>query len=166
MRAVRIPEDRVGSLIGSGGATIEELEELTGAEITVEDNDVSVEHEDPLDEMIAANIVKAIGRGFEKDQALRLLEDNTTLVVIDINNFAGTDNSKERLKGRVIGRDGESKQHIQNETNCEMAVYGKTVALIGPMDGIQAAKKAVEQLLSGRSHATAYRTIEQHMMDI
>jgi len=166
VRAVRIPEERTGFLIGKGGLNLDEIEELTGAEISVADNDVTIEHEDPLDEMTAANIVKAIGRGFEKDQALRLLEDNATLVVIDIKNFAGTDNSKERLKGRVIGRDGESKRHIESETNTEIAVYGKTVSIIGPMGGIEAAKKAVEQLLSGRSHATAYRTIEQHMMDI
>lgn len=166
VQAVRIPEERIGFLIGSNGSTLDEIEELTGADITVTDNEITVEHEDALDEMVAVNIVKAVGRGFGKDEALRLLEDNATLVVIDVNDFAGTDNSKERLKGRVIGRDGESKRHIESETNTEIAVYGKTISIIGPMGGIEAAKKAVEQLLSGRSHATAYRTIEQHMMDI
>ncbi|MDY6778403.1 MAG: KH domain-containing protein [Candidatus Nanohaloarchaea archaeon] len=145
MRVVRIPDERVGVLIGEGGETVDEIQDLTDAEITIEDNEVTVDCDDPLDEIRALNIVKAIGRGFSPERALRLLEENSTLVVIDVTHFESTDNGKERLKGRVIGRNGEAKEHI-----------------LGPVRKVEVAKKAVEMLLDGRSHATAYQYLEQN----
>ncbi|MDY6773970.1 MAG: KH domain-containing protein, partial [Candidatus Nanohaloarchaea archaeon] len=112
MRHLRIPEERVSVLIGEDGETLEEVQELTGTEIEVEDGKVEIEG-DPLEEIRAFNIVKAIGRGFSPERALRLLEDNTDLCVIDVSEFAPTDNAKERLKGRVIGRDGETRAKIE-----------------------------------------------------
>lgn len=162
MRIVRIPDERVGVLIGQDGETLEEIEELTNTDLTVEDGEVQVEGDDPLDEMTAQQIAKAIGRGFSPDDALRLLEENSGLAVINIKDFTNTDSGKERLKGRVIGRDGEARRHIQKETDTEIAVYGKTVSVLGPLRGVEVAKKAVEMLLNGRSHATAYRYLEQN----
>jgi ribosomal RNA assembly protein len=162
VRVVRIPDERVGVLIGEGGDTLAEIEDLTSTDITVEDGEVQVTGEDPLQEMTAQQIAKAIGRGFNPDDALRLLEENAGLAVINIKDFTNTDSGKERLKGRVIGRDGEAKRHIENETNTELAVYGKTVSVLGPLRGVEIAKKAVEMLLDGSSHAAAYRYLEQN----
>jgi len=162
VRVVRIPDERVGVLIGTNGETVDEIRELTNAQITMDDGAVQIECDQPLEEMRAANIVKAIGRGFKPDKAYRLLEENSSIVVIDVTDFASTDNGKERLKGRVIGHDGEAKAHIEKETDTEIAVYGKTVSILGPIAGLEVAKKAVEMLLSGSSHAAAYRYLEQN----
>ncbi|MDY6771596.1 MAG: KH domain-containing protein [Candidatus Nanohaloarchaea archaeon] len=162
MRVVRIPDERVAVLIGEDGSTLEEIQDLTNTDLTVDDNEVTVEGDDPLQEMTARDIVKAIGRGFAPEKALRLLEDNAGLAVINVKDFTDTDNGQERLKGRVIGRDGEAKQHIQKETNTELAVYGKTVSILGPLRGLEVAKKAVEMLLDGSSHATAYQYLDQN----
>jgi len=162
VHVLRIPDERVGVLIGEDGATLNEIEELTQTDLTVEDGEVEIDGDDPLDELRAVNIVKAIGRGFNPKKAFRLLEENAGIAIIDVTRFAGTDNSKKRLKGRVIGREGEAKQHIENTTDTELAIYGKTVSILGPVSHVEVAKKAVEMLLEGRSHATAWRYIEQN----
>ncbi|MDY6761651.1 MAG: KH domain-containing protein [Candidatus Nanohaloarchaea archaeon] len=165
MRHLRIPEERVSVLIGEDGETLQEVEDLTHADIQVDGVEVEIDG-DPMEEIRAFNIVKAIGRGFNPDRALRLLEDNADLCVMDVSEFAPTDNARERLKGRVIGRDGETREKIENDTNTEIAVYGKTVSILGKIQNVQVAREAVRMLLDGRSHSTAYNYIEKNLEKI
>ncbi|MCJ7450256.1 MAG: KH domain-containing protein [Candidatus Nanohaloarchaeota archaeon QJJ-9] len=162
MRVERIPDERVGVLIGEDGETVEELKELTNTEIEVDEGEINVEGEDPMEEIRAQRIVKAIGRGFSPEKAFRLLEDNSDIAIIDVTDYEETKNGKERIKGRVIGRDGEAKEHIENETDTEISVYGKTVSILGEVKNVHIAKKAVEKLLEGRSHGTAYQVIDKN----
>ena len=153
MKEVRIPEERVAILIGENGETKEDIEDLTDCELTIQDNLAKIEG-DPLDEMDAQNMVKAIGRGFNPDKAARLAERDVMFHMIDINNFASTENSRDRLKGRVIGRDGE------------ISVYGKTIGIIGVAQNIEIISEVIKQLLNGRSHSSAYNYLEKNQAKI
>lgn len=166
MRYVRIPDERVSVLIGTDGETLEEITGLLNAEIEVADDGEVEIHGDPLEEIRAFNIVKAIGRGFAPERALRLLEDNANLAVIDVSEFGGTDNANERLKGRVIGRNGETREKIEEDTDTEIAVYGKTVSILGKMQNVEIAREAVIQLLEGRSHSTVYTYLKRNQSKI
>ena len=161
VREVRIPEDRIGVLIGEGGETKDRIEEDTGTEVTIRDNDVTVEG-DVLDEMDAQKIVKAIGRGFNPDKALKLVQEDFDFHHLDISKFDDSQNGQERLKGRVIGRDGETRKHIEKMTEVELSVYGKTVGFIGHIQNIEVAQGAVKMLLNGSSHSTAYNYLEKN----
>lgn len=161
MKEVKIPEDRVGVLIGEGGETKEEFEDLTDCELVVEDNVARIEG-DALDEMNAQKVVKAIGRGFAPDKAFRLVERDVALYIIDISEYASTSNSRDRLKGRVIGRDGEARRHIEKMTEVDICIYGKTISMIGKAENIQVAQQAVTMLLNGSSHSTAYNYLEKN----
>lgn len=165
MKEIRIPEERVGVVIGESGETKEDIEDLTDCEVEVQDNLVRVDGE-PLEEMDAQNVIKAIGRGFNPDKALRLVERDVMLHIMDINQFANTKNSQERLKGRVIGRNGETRRHLEKEANIELAVYGKTVSVIGEAQNIEVAMEAVKMLLQGSSHSTAYDYLEKNQAKI
>ncbi len=165
MRDLRIPEERAPVLIGEDGETLEEITDLLDVEIEVEGAEVNIEG-DPLEELRAFNIVKAIGRGFSPERALRLLEDNTDLCVMDVTDFASSENGKQRLKGRVIGRDGETREKLENDTDTEIAVYGKTVSILGNVQNVEIARQAVRMLLEGASHSTAYQYIEKNRAKI
>jgi ribosomal RNA assembly protein len=171
VRHVRIPEERVSVLIGTGGETLDEIEELLKVEVDVtDDGEVTIDGTDPadpLEELRAYNIVKAIGRGFSPEKALRLLEDNSTLCVLNINDFTGgSDNAKERLKGRVIGQDGQAREKMEQDTDTEIAVYGKTVAILGKVPNVEVAREAATMLLEGRSHATVYDYLKRNQAKI
>jgi len=161
MKEVKIPENRVGALIGEGGKTKEEFEDLTECELVVEDNVARIDGE-PLAEMNAQNVVKAIGRGFNPEKAFRLLERDVALYIIDISEYASSSNSRDRLKGRVIGRDGEAKRHVEKMTEIDMCIYGKTIGLIGKAQNIEVAQEAITMLLNGSSHSTAYSYLEKN----
>lgn len=166
MRVLRIPEERVPILIGEDGETLEEIEGLVDVEITVDDSEITIERNgDPLEEIRAYNIIKAIGRGFSPERALRLLEDNSDLCVINVKDF-GSDGSKERLKGRVIGQEGKAREKLEKDTDTEIAVYGKTVSILGKMQNVEIAREAVTMLLNGRSHSTVYEYLKRNQSKI
>jgi len=161
VREVRIPEERVGNLIGEGGENLERIEDRTETQLSVEDNLVRIEGSG-LGAMDAQRVVKAVGRGFGIEEAVRLARQDYSLHVMDVGDYASTQNSIERLKGRVIGRDGEAKQHIEKEADVDIVVYGSTVSIIGEMKKVEVVIRVVESLLNGSSHATAYRVFDQH----
>ena len=43
----------------------------------------------------------------------------------------------------------------------QMAIYGKTVSLIGEMDNLMIAKEAIEMILKGSRHKSVYSFLER-----
>jgi len=151
-----IPEERKSVLIGKNGEVKKLLEEKTKTKVTVE-LDVSIEGES-LDVLKAKEIVKAIGRGFSPEKAFLLLDEEYQLNVISLS--GETLNTIKRLFARVIGRQGKTRRKIEQCTGAFVSVYGKTVAVIGKSLEIEAATRAIEQILKGRSHGYVYRRLE------
>jgi len=170
---LKIPKERVGVLIGKDGTTKEHIENMTSTELDIDSETGSItiipteKMEDPLAVWKARYIIKAIGRGFSPETALKLLDDEIILEIINLPDFVGK--SKKailRQKGRIIGREGRTKEIIKEMTNVDMSVYGKTVALIGDMERIQIAKEAVEMILDGIRHKTVYSFLERKKQEL
>lgn len=165
---LKIPKERVGVLIGKDGVAKEHIENMTHVNLDIESETGSVtiapgkNMEDPLSVWKARYIVKAIGRGFSPEIALKLLDDDFILDIINLPDFVGK--SKKailRQKGRIIGREGRTKEIIKEMTGVDISIYGKTVALIGDIERIQIAKEAVEMILEGIRHKTVYSFLEK-----
>ncbi len=153
---VKIPEKRVAVLIGKDGKTLKMLQEETGVSLDLENNAVEIDGE-PLKTLDAKNVVTAIGRGFSPEKALNLLNDNYYLDIVDISPYG---NNLERIKGRVIGTKGKTREKIESETNTFVSVYGKTIGIIGTYEDVDNARRAIDMLLEGRHHATVYKYLE------
>lgn len=160
---IRIPGDRVGVLIGNNGKTRRRIESTFGVKITVESESGGVEikvNQDQPDVSVmftVKNIVKAIGRGFSPKKALMLQDEDNDIMVIDLEEYVGTSkNAQNRVRGRIIGKEGKSRELLEELTECQVSVYGGTVALIGPYEMLQVAKEAVEMLLNGSFHKTVW----------
>jgi ribosomal RNA assembly protein len=158
----RIPEDRVGVLIGSKGRTKQEIGRRTETSITIdaEDGEVRVEgpDTDPIRAIKARDIVVAIGRGFSPERALRLLKDDAYLEVLDIKFTTGKreKDALRRIRARAIGSHGRARSRIEELTGCSMSVYGSTVSLIGDEEQLERAARAVGLLLKGSEHSTVF----------
>jgi len=160
---IRIPGDRIGVLIGNNGKTRRRIESTFGVKITVESDSGGVEitvNQDQPDVSVmftVKNIVKAIGRGFSPRKALMLQDEENDIMVIDLEEYVGTSkNAQSRVRGRIIGKEGKSRELLEELTECQVSVYGGTVALIGPYEMLQVAKEAVEMLLNGSFHKTVW----------
>ena len=166
MRSIRIPQDRVGTIIGTKGETKKMLQNISGIKIEVDTEGEVLIHDDaetadPLMALKIIDVIKAIGRGFAPDRATRLFDDDEYLEVVDLKEFVGGRNNQlSRIRGRIIGKDGKTRQIIEDLTGVYVTIYGNTVALIGNSVSLPVAKHAVELLLNGSEHATVYHYLE------
>lgn len=160
---LKVPKDRIAVLIGKKGETKKELEKLTGIKIKVDsqEGDVSVAGTDPLKLLTAKEIALAIGRGFNPELAFLLLKPDYGLIVISMQDYAKTPNALIRLKGRIIGSEGKSRKTIEELSHAYISVYGKTITILGDMDALGLARRAVEMLLSGSLHRNVYKWLEK-----
>src|SRR3989344_8654221 len=142
---LRIPEERVGVLIGIQGKVKAEIEKHTHSKIEIsKDGDVVITGEDALSLFVAKEIARAIGRGFNPHSAMLLLKSDYILEVIDMKEVAGKNkNVLERLKGRVIGTGGKAREEIERLTDTHISVYGKTIGIIGEVEHVSLARDAV-----------------------
>jgi len=167
---IKIPDERIGVLVGPKGSTKRTLEEKTGAELDVDSETGSVtvtSGEDPLQSMRLVDTVQAIARGFSPERAMTLLdEDILMLDVMDLSNVAHTKNGMARIKGRIIGKDGRTRETMERLTNAMISVYGKTVSIIGNPDQIRVARTAIEMLIDGAPHGSVYGYLEKKRQDL
>src|SRR3989344_2916979 len=90
---VKIPRERIVKL-HSNKETIPDIEEATRTKISInEDTDeveiTGKESGNAYEEMRAAEVIKAIGRGFVRKTAFRLLEEDAILLVFHFSDFYG-----------------------------------------------------------------------------
>jgi ribosomal RNA assembly protein len=167
----RVPDDRIGVVIGPGGRTKREIASLTGTEIEVDTAEGEVQltgpDADPTGVLKARDIVVAIARGFSPSRALRLLKENTFLAVVDIKFTTGHREKAalRRIRARAIGTRGKARSRIEELSGCSMSVYGSTVALIGEEDQLERASHAVELLLKGSEHSAVFHYLARARRD-
>ncbi len=109
----------------------------------------------------AAEIVTAIGRGFAPDVAMTLLDEDNSLHVISLVEFAGKSRSNiARIKGRVIGERGRARRNMEQLSGTRISVYGKTVSIIGAGSRLKRAADAINAISGGSMHGTVYNRLE------
>jgi ribosomal RNA assembly protein len=167
---IKIPKERLKILTENKGKLIKYIESQSDTKISIdrEAQEISIESSGKSEEIFdlwrARDTVKAVGRGAEPEAALDILESGAELQLVDLSEFVGKKhNALVRIKGRVIGTKGKAKNIIENLTNTQIFVYGKTVTIIGEHDMSIIARGAVELLAGGTMHSTAIRHIETEL---
>lgn len=168
MYELKIPYDRVAVLIGPKGETKKEIEDVTKTrlEIDSKEGDIFIKGKDAILLFSTKEIIKAIGRGFNPETALSLVKHDNCFELLDINDYAKNKNHYERLKGRVIGKDGSARRTIEEMTDTSICVYGKTIGIIGSAEKVAISKRAIESLLSGSPHSTVYKWLEKKRREL
>ncbi len=165
MQHVKIPQDRVGVLIGEGGETMREIEDRADVRLDIDSENGSVGIEttgDPVTALKGPDIVRAIGRGFSPEDALGLLDDEMMMLdVVDIEAASRNDNDLRRQKGRLIGENGRTRELMAELTGATVVVYGSTLGAIGTPQQVKAVREAAEMLLDGAPHGTVYSFLEE-----
>ncbi len=162
---VRIPKDRIGVLIGKKGRTRRRLERIGDVKIKVDSETgevriVGTEQTDPLTFLKIVRIVKAIGRGFDPNTAMKLLRDDYYLEVINLKEHLGR-NAIRRQKARLIGTGGSARKRLEALTDTDIRIYGDTVSIIGDYESISLAKRAISRLaFEGSPHSVVFRDLE------
>jgi len=166
---LKIPKDRVAVLIGKGGEVKKNIEADTKTSMKVDskEGDIFIYGKDALGLYTAREVVRSIGRGFNPDIAKLLLKQDYVFEQINLTEFTGkSKNTLLRLKGRIIGKEGKSRKLIEDLSEAYISVYGKTAAIIGEPEAASMAKKAIESLLKGSTHAKVYNWLERRRREL
>lgn len=172
VHSVKIPQNRVGALIGPEGKTKAEFEQRSGCRISIDSESGEVSLDDarafePILVLKTRDVIRAIGRGFAPDNALRLYQDDTYLDIIDLTDFVGkATKDLERVRARVIGTHGKARRFIEESCGVEMSILGKTVSIIGEVEEVAKAHEAVEMIINGASHGTVFKFLERKRKEL
>ncbi|MFB6173605.1 MAG: pre-rRNA-processing protein PNO1 [Halobacteriales archaeon] len=167
MQHVKVPQDRIGVLIGEGGETMREIERRAEVRLDIDSENHSVRIEDvsdgdPVRALKTPDIVRAIGRGFPPEDALRLLENDMMMFeTVDIQQAARNKNDLKRQKGRLIGKEGRTRELFEELTGAAVVVYGTTLGVIGMPKQVDVVRSAAEMLLDGAPHGAVYSFLER-----
>ena len=167
MDIIKIPKDRIGVLIGPKGEVKSHIEKVSNVKLNIDSKEGDIEldtHEitDPLMGMKVTAIVRAIGRGFKPDKAYKLFSDDYYFHLIDIRDYTGkSPKHLRRIKARLIGKDGRTRELIEELSETDIVIYGHTVGIIADFNTMETAKTAVDMILSGSEHSTVYKFLEK-----
>lgn len=166
---VMVPKERVAVLIGPRGSVRKKIEKETETKIEIDSKTGEVEitrdskAKDQLKTLKSHDIIKAIARGFSPEKAFKLLNSDNYLEIIDLTEYV-KDKSLDRIRARIIGKEGKSRYFISKATHTEMVIYGKTVSIIGDAESIEIAKQAVLMLVKGSTHTAVFRHLERKIL--
>jgi len=171
---LKIPKERVGVLIGPEGRTKKSIEEKLSVELQIDSDagDVTImmaeKATDPSTLFKAKDVITALGRGFSPEHAFRLIRDEEAVLdVIDLRSVFGKSEADiKRVKGRIIGMNGKTRRIIEELTDTNVAVFGHTVAIIGTIEQVEAAREAIEMLVKGSMHGTVYRFLHRKRREL
>ena len=172
MQYLRIPRERIGVILGKDGTLKKKVEMETGVSISVDSSEGYVEVDgtvapDPVMELKVASYVNAIARGFAPDKAARLLREDIFLEVINITDYVGgRKNRVQRMRGRLIGRQGRSRETIENLTETLISIQGDTVAIIGDPVELELARSGIDMLLRGSEHSAVFHFLERRQREL
>ncbi len=158
MEHILIPRERARAL---DQKTLKELRKKLKCKIDIRDANEIILAGEPYDEYNARNVVQAFGRGFTLNSAYKLLDDTYFFKYIDLRDMFRNKEQIKRLKARIIGESGRSKEYIESVSETELSIYGDTISIIGKVEGISIAVTGIETLLGGGTHKKAYRLMEQ-----
>ncbi len=171
---VRIPRERVGTLIGPEGKFKSYIEEQMHVKLEIDSQDGGVNivlskgASDPSMLLRAKDVVTAIGRGFAPETAFRLIRNEDDIFdLVDLRLVFGRSESDiKRIKGRIIGADGKTRKLIEELTEADVVVYGHTIGIIGSFEQADAARNAVQMIVEGCQHHSVYKYLQRKRTEL
>jgi len=166
---MKIGKNRIAVLIGKDGEIKKEIENKLGVKINLDSKSGDCEilpnpespNYMPLNIFTAQKIANAINRGFNPMKAMKLIDENYDLEIFNLIQLIGkSDKRIKRVKGRVIGRNGEMRKAIEKYAESFISVYGKTISIIADYENLQLARKAVSMLINGIPHHVVLKFLE------
>ncbi len=171
---MKIGKNRIAVIIGKNGETKREIEESLGVKINLDSESGDCEVRpvighpkyNPLNIFTAQKMINAINRGFNPIKVMKLLDETYDIEVFNLYSILGKSEKKiKRLKGRIIGRNGEMRKAIERFAESHVSVYGKTVSIISDYENLQIARKAVSMILGGMPHHSVLKFLENKYND-
>ena len=111
-------------------------------------------------EFIALEVLEAVNAGFSVDRALQLKQEGMMLQTLNIKNITKR-SDLERVRARIIGKKGKTLKTLNNLTDCDLAMSGNKIGIIGHPDEMEDAVQSVTSLIQGSKQGNVYSRLER-----
>ncbi len=138
------------------------LEKELNIKITNRGKEVYIKGE-PEEEYIAEKVINAINFGFSIQTAILIERENLDFETINIKDYVKSHNFK-RARGRIIGTKGKTLKTLSSLTNCYFEIKDNKVGIIGNLENIENAQKAIIFLSKGAQHSNVYSYLEKNQI--
>jgi len=89
------------------------------------------------------------------------------LSLIDLREIFGKSESDiSRVKSRIIGRKGRTRQQIEELSGSFLSIYGHTIVMIGNQSQVNVAREAVQRFIRGDQHKSVYDFLQQKRREL
>ena len=128
----------------------EEIQNKSDTKLNIITNKITVSARDAAPFYFFETFIDAINLSYDIKDALKLFEENYRLETINIKDFhVRSPADLKRIRARLIGRQGKTKQDFEKTTNTKIKVQNKKVTILGTIQEVQAARLALTRLMSG-----------------
>lgn len=161
---IKVPLDRIAVIVGPNGEVKQFIEEKTATSIDIDSmtGDVEIDIKDPIKGLRTKDVINAIASGFSPEKVFRLFDDDLLVFeTINLPNIAKTVKDIRRIKGRIIGNAGRTREIFENLTGTFISVYGKTINLIGYPEQNNVARAGIDMLMKGSTQKIVYEFLEK-----
>lgn len=136
------------------------LEENLNVKISSKGMEVSAEGI-PEDEYVAEKVIDALNMGFPFKEAILLKDEDFVLEIMSIKDYTKR-KDLERIRARIIGKQGKTKKTLSQLTKCFFQVKDNEVGIIGSPEYIENAHEAVISIIKGSKQSNVYKYLEKH----
>ena len=140
-------------------ANKKKIEKALEIKLTVKGNKIRAEGEQ-IDEFISSQIFEAIDAGFAVKIALLLADQEYLLEKIYIKNFTKRENLT-LIRARLIGKHGQTRELLEELSNCFIKVHDNCVYIIGRAQDIKNAMNSVTKIIQGSKQSSVYAYLEK-----
>jgi ribosomal RNA assembly protein len=115
----------------------------------------------PENEYIAEKVIDALNMGFPFREAILLKDEDFVLEIISIKDYTKR-RDLERIRARIIGKQGKTKKTLSQLTKCFFQVKDNEVGIIGSPEYVENAHEAVISIIKGSKQSNVYKYLEKH----
>lgn len=115
----------------------------------------------PENEYIAEKVIDALNMGFPFREAILLKDEDFVLEIISIKDYTKR-KDLERIRARIIGKQGKTKKTLSQLTKCFFQVKDNEVGIIGSPEYVENAHEAVISIIKGSKQSNVYKYLEKH----
>lgn len=166
---IKVPLERIAVIVGPNGEVKQFIEEKSATSINIDSQtgDVEIYIKDPIKGLRTKDVINAIASGFSPEKVFRLFDDDLLMFeTINLSNIVKTEKDLERIKGRIIGSTGKTREVFENLTGALISVYGKTISLIGYPEQNNVARVGIDMILKGSTQKVVYKFLEKKACEI
>lgn len=109
----------------------------------------------------STTFINAVVEGFKIEDAIAIMKYRDVFTeFFDISEIRKLKSSHmSRAIGRIIGRDGRTKESIENFSKCKFVLNDQKIMILGCPDNIKIAKDAIGRLVQGSDPASIFNRL-------